>query len=211
MPIPNTAQGTVDFRSVHRALATIMIFFAAAHMANHLAGLASASSHIALMDRLRVVYRAPAIEVGLLACVAMHALSGLVLLRRGWNSRSGAIAWLQGASGGYLGIFLLIHVAAVLYGRWVLGIDTNFYLAAAGLHVSPARYFFGPYYFFAVISLFVHIGCALSRHIGRSSPSRGIIVAAFTGAGAVASVLVVASLMGAIHAYTVPQRYLATF
>jgi hypothetical protein len=98
-----------------------------------------------------------------------------------------------------------------LYGRLALGLDTNFYFAAAGLHVAPFAYFFGPYYFLAVFSLFAHVGCALSWFINGSTRLRVLTVAGFLCIGTVASALIVATLMGLIHEYTIPQEYLKTF
>jgi hypothetical protein len=205
------ATAGTTFRSVHRTMVAVLIIFATVHMANHFAGLASVSSHLKVMEKLRTVYRWPAIEAALLACVAVQIASGLVLLRRGWKTRSGVVAWVQAASGAYLAFFLLMHVAAALYGRVALGLDTNFYFAAAGMHVAPYAYFFGPYYFLAVLSLFAHIGCALSWSISRSPRLRMLTVAGFVCIGTVASALIVATLMGLIHEYAIPQEYLNTF
>ena len=67
--------------------------------------------------------------------------------------------WLQICSGLYLSLFLLIHLAAILNGRLKLGMDTNLYFGAGYLNVSPQRYFFIPYYSFAILSFCTHIAC----------------------------------------------------
>lgn len=107
---------------------------------------------------LRTLHRASAL---LLLCVAFLALSGLRLVIGGWNDRSGRVAWLQAISGMYLVLFLVIHVSAVLFGRTALGLDTNFNVAAAGIHVPRYQWFFAPCYTLAVLALCAHVGCAL--------------------------------------------------
>lgn len=91
----------------------------------------------------------------------------------------------------YLPFFLVVHVAAVVVGRSALGLDTNFYFAAAGFHVWPFGLFFGPYYFLAVITLFTHLGCA--AYWRTQSQRRIVRVAAVVlpvGLGSVASLLI---------------------
>ena len=94
-------------------------------------------------------------------------------------------------------------VGAVLVARSLGGLDTNFYFAAAGLHVWPFALFFAPYYFLAVAALFAHVGCALRR--GR------VVVAWMSGAGVVVALLIVATLMGKVVPVAIPTVYLATF
>ncbi|MFN4119034.1 hypothetical protein [Acidovorax sp.] len=147
-------------RSLHRASAMVLALFITAHVLGHLAGVASAAAHQAVLEALRGIYRQPVVEGVLLACVVFQGGSGLTLLWRGWRQRRGAVAWLQAASGAYLALFLLIHVTAVLVARQN-GVDTNLQFAAAGLRTPPQHWFFGPYYFLAVLALCTHAGCAL--------------------------------------------------
>jgi hypothetical protein len=106
---------------------------------------------------------------------------------------------------------LFIHVAAVLLGRAVYGLDTNFHFAAAGLHVQPFQYFFAPYYLLAVLALFTHLGCALSWYVGSSIGLRASVVALSMCVGVVMSTLILAALMGGIYPYEVPQQYKNTY
>jgi succinate dehydrogenase/fumarate reductase cytochrome b subunit len=195
----------------HRSAAVIVALFLAMHMANHLASLAGVTAHLRFMEAARTIYRQPLVETVLLLAVAAQAASGLWLVRAGWKTRAKPIAWLQAASGAYLALFLFIHVAAVLFGRAVSGLDTNFHFAAAGLHVPPYPWFFAPYYFLAVLALFTHLGCALSRHVGPAPRVRALAVALALGLGAVMSSLVLAALMGKLYPYEVPQIYKNTF
>jgi hypothetical protein len=135
----------------------VLAVFLVVHVANHLAALAGVDAHVRFMDAARRVYRQPVVEAVLLACVVLQAASGLRMLWTGRQRRRGVLAWLQAGSGAYVALFLAIHVAAVLAGR-AGGLDTNFFFAAAGLHVWPFVLFLVPYYFLAVAALFVHVG-----------------------------------------------------
>ena len=196
-------------RVFHRATAIIVVLFVVAHLSNHLAALASLDAHLRLMEQLRLVYRQPVIEVFLLGCVSLQALTGLRLVWLRRKTRSGVIELLQAASGAYMALFLLIHVAAVLVGRAVYGLDTNFHYAAAGLHVYPFQYFFAPYYFLAVTALFAHLGCAVSWYV--DSRVRVWAVGIFLCIGVALSTLICAALMGKVYPYEVPERYKNTY
>jgi len=189
-------------RRLHRTAGALLAVFVVVHVANHLAALAGVDAHVRFMDAARRVYRQPVVEVVLLLCVSLQAASGLRMLWTGRQRRRGVLPWLQAGSGAYVALFLAIHVLAVLAGR-AGGLDTNFHFAAAGLHVWPFVLFFVPYYFLAVVALFVHLGCALRR--GRA------VVAGFSAAGIVVAGLIVATLMGMVVPVEIPARYLATF
>ncbi|MES1162334.1 MAG: hypothetical protein ABUL50_04660, partial [Rhizobacter sp.] len=106
-----------------------------------------------------------------------------------------------------LAAFLLVHVGAVLAGRALFGLDTNFHFAAAGLHVSPWVWFFLPYYAGAVVALFVHVGCALQRRAGAGK--RVIGVAAATGMAT--ATVIVGCMTGVLIPVSIPAVYLATY
>jgi succinate dehydrogenase/fumarate reductase cytochrome b subunit len=120
---------------------------------------------------------------------------------------------LQALSGAYLAFFLLVHVVSVLSGRAMLGLDTNFYFAAAGLHVRPYPLFFAPYYGLAVAALFTHLACALRRRLPAAMPlaSRDRLAWAGIAAGAMLAVLIVAAFSGIFYPVELPPAYRATF
>jgi len=128
----------MSLRVFHRGTAVVIAGFVIMHLANHLLSLHSLVAHIAFMKVARTVYRHPAIEFVLLVSVIFQCGSGLWMVVRGWSARQRAVAWLQATSGGYLAVFLLIHVSAIMLGRIALHLDTNFYFAAAGFHVPPS-------------------------------------------------------------------------
>ena len=202
----------MKLRVLHRSSAVLIGIFAVAHITNHLVSLLGVPSHIAFMDAARHVYRQPLVEVLLFLCVAFQVASGLRLLMRNWRQRRGLVAWLQALSGAYLAFFLVVHVGAIVYGRTVLHLDTNFYYAAAGLHVRPAEFFFAPYYFMAVLALFTHLACAAYRNLGgKAGKPFTRVVGLPMLVGSVVSLLIVLSLAGKLQPVEVPAKYKATY
>lgn len=202
----------MTLRTLHGFSALFLVAYAAVHIANHLVGLAGIEAHIAFMRDFRSVYRIPVVEAMLLAAVAFQIYSGLTFVVRGWKQRQGLVPWLQAGSGAYLAFFFLNHVGAVLFGRTVLDLDTNFYFAAAGFHVPPFQYFFAPYYFLAVLAFFTHLGCALYWQL-QAKPrfARGVAVALPVVVGLAVSSLIVLSLAGVFYRVDIPPEYKATF
>ncbi|MBA3919275.1 MAG: hypothetical protein C0516_11900 [Gemmatimonas sp.] len=206
---------SVLIRRVHRSSAAVLGTFVLVHLVNHLAGLRGVEAHLAFMQAARAVYRHPAVEVLLLVSAALQGLSGAAMLRRArlfdaapWMQR------LQHWSGLYLGLFLVVHVTAVLAGRGVFDLDTTWYFAAAGFHVRPFAWFFAPYYGLAVLALGAHMGCALHRRLGSTPQTSRLRQAALLlpmlGA-AMAGGLIVSMLAGWLYPVRVPPEYLAPF
>ncbi len=202
----------MTLRKLHGTSALIIAVYACVHIANHLVGMGGIEAHIAFMRAARLVYRFPGLEVLLLSAIAFQIYSGLTSVIRGWKQRQGFIPWLQAGAGAYLVFFFFIHVSAVLLGRTVLHLETNFYFAAAGFHVPPFQFFFAPYYFLGVLGLFTHLGCALYWRLqARSRPARILAVALPSSVGFVVSLLIVLSLAGAFYPVQVPPEYKATY
>jgi succinate dehydrogenase/fumarate reductase cytochrome b subunit len=200
-------------RRLHRLAAIAVGSYVLVHLANHLVALAGIGKHIAFMRAVRHVTRVPALETLLLVAVAVQAGSGLWMAMRRRAPRRLRFDRLQALSGAYLAFFLLVHVVSVLAGRTVLGLDTNFYFAAAGLHVWPYPLFFVPYYGLAVAALFVHLACALRRRLPARMPLAARDRLAWTGiaAGSVLAVLIVAAFSGVFYPVELPSAYRATF
>ncbi|WP_332856317.1 hypothetical protein [Duganella sp. S19_KUP01_CR8] len=198
---------------IHRAGAGVLGAFLTLHLFNHLLAISSPEAHIHFMEAFRAVYRNRMVEIILLLCVASQVVSGLTFVRRRWRDRHEGLDLLQLGSGLYLAFFLLVHVGAVLAGRMQFGLDTNFYYAAAGMHVLPYRYFFMPYYFLAVLAVTVHLARAL-HWLAQDRLSAGamrVAKALLVTSGFTAATLIVAALSGALYEVTVPAKYLATF
>jgi succinate dehydrogenase/fumarate reductase cytochrome b subunit len=198
---------------IHRLSASIIGLYALIHILNHLVALRGVDSHIAFMQGVRAVLRIPLVEALLLACVVVQIGSGLYFVARRWGEREGLFDRLQALSGAYLAFFLLIHVSSVLAGRFALGLDTNFYFAAAGLHIAPYPLFFIPYYGLAVMALVVHVTCAF-HYLGSARFAQNVRDRfGYLGvAGAVAlAVLIVATFSGAFYSIDIPPEYRSTF
>ena len=198
---------------LHRVSAGIIGVYVAAHLVNHLLAIKSVETHIQFMEWLRYVYRNVFVETLLLASVTFQVVSGLYLIKDRWGQRHGFFDRLQALSGGYLAYFLAVHVGAVLFGRNALKLDTNFYYAAAGMHVPPFQYYFVPYYFLAVVAIFGHIACAvhwLTRD-NLSEASRNYFGYTVLAVGVVAATLIVAAFAGVFYDIKVPQEYRATY
>jgi hypothetical protein len=128
------------------------------------------------------------------------------------ETAKGAVPWLQASTGAYMAFFLLVHVGAVLSGRLSLGLDTNFYFAAAGFHVPPFQYFFAPYYFLGVVALFTHLGCAAYwRKRSSGCTSSSLLVTVPVVLGTVISVVIVLALAGYLYPVRIPATYQAAF
>ena len=198
---------------LHRASACVIGAYVAVHLFNHLLALRSVEAHIQFMESFRHIYRNPFVEVLLLVCVTFQVGSGIYFIKNRWGQRHGFFERIQAVSGGYLAFFLLVHVGAVLFGRAALDLDTNFYYAAAGMHVPPFQYYFVPYYFLAVVAIFGHIACAvhwLTRD-NLSEAARNYFGYTVLAVGVVASTLIVAAFAGAFYDIKIPQKYQATY
>jgi succinate dehydrogenase/fumarate reductase cytochrome b subunit len=203
---------TVVYKA-HRISGVVVAAYVAVHLLDHLLAIRSVDAHIQFMEACRQVYRHLFVEAILLACVAFQIGSGVYLIKQTWGARRGWFQRIQAWSGGYLVFFLLLHVAAVLVGRTVLALDTNFYFAASGMHVRPFSYFFVPYYFVAVIAIFGHLACAVRALLrGRASEAlRGFAAYAVLALGVVAATLIVAAFAGAFYDIQIPSAYRATY
>ncbi len=198
---------------LHRASACLIAAFVAAHLFNHLLAVQSINAHIHFMESFRPIYRNGFVETLLLVCVAYQVGSGIYFIKNRWGQRRGFFERLQAISGGYLAYFLIVHVAAVLIGRNALKIDTSFYYAAAGMHVSPFHYYFVPYYFLSVVAIFGHIACAVHwltrgrlREVYRNSLGYSLLVI-----GVLMGAVIVAAFAGAFYDIVIPSEYRAVY
>lgn len=140
---------------------TISIFVGL-HLFNHLYSVFGINAHIELMNDLRIVYRNFFSESILFLALVIQIFSGIKLFFKKRKTVSTFFERMQIWSGLYLAFFLLIHLSAVLSGRLVLKLDTNFYFGVAGLNTFPFNLFFIPYYVLAIISFFGHISAVHS-------------------------------------------------
>tara|TARA_B100000809_G_C15039176_1_gene494905 strand:+ start:735 stop:1238 length:504 start_codon:yes stop_codon:yes gene_type:complete len=161
------------------------------------------------MNDLRVVYRNIITETILLFAVAIQIISGIKLVLKKRKSKSDFFGKLQIWTGLYLAIFLLIHVSAVLFGRLILNLDTNFYFGVAGLNTFPLNLFFMPYYGLAIISFFGHISAVHSKKmkskifgIGSVKQSYGILII-----GIISTLIILYGLTNGFNGVEIPKEY----
>ncbi len=187
-------QSLPSARRVHGLSARVVAAFGAVHLANHLLIPFGPEAYTTGQNVARWLYRTPLVEPLLVALVFSQAGSGLWLL---WSSRHSPVEsrW-QRWSGAYLSFFLVAHTTAALIQRYGVGLETNFYWAAAVLTI-PTVWFFVPYYTLGVVSLLVHFGIALGR-----GPVKSWLVA-----GLVFSALIVAGLAGWFAPVEIPVEY----
>lgn len=187
-------------KTAHHVSGLVLAVFIAVHLVNHLFALAGPEKHIEIMSALRSVYRHPLAETVLLSATVFQVVTGLRLLysRKAQTTAEKIQVW----SGLYLAFFLVIHVSAVLMGRYVEQLDTNFYYAAAGLNLWPARLFFIPYYLSAVAAIGLHLGALHYRLTGSAPVSYGIGLT-----GLVLAVLIVAGFTDFFHWREIPEAY----
>lgn len=147
----------VGIKKVHYLSGLTISIFITLHLFNHLTGILGAEMHITVMNKLRIIYRNPIAETILLIAVFVQIISGIKLYLTKRKSNNNFNEQLQIWSGLYLAFFLLIHVSAVLGGRYVLNLNTNYYFGVAGLNAFPFNLFFIPYYSLAIIAFFAHV------------------------------------------------------
>ncbi|PJJ59854.1 hypothetical protein [Hymenobacter chitinivorans] len=196
--------------SYHYWTGLLLAVFILAHLGNHLVALWSVPAHLATMRVLRVVYRHPVVETGLLLAVVIQLGTGLRLYWRGRRLPAPPVAErVQRLSGLYLVFFLVVHTGAVLTGRAGFGLDTNLYFAAAGINTWPFSLFFVPYYFLAVVAVFLHVA---SLHYLKAAGLFGRVRARqqawlIGGAGVVVAGLILFAMTNHLRGLPIPPRY----
>ena len=184
---------------IHYFSGVILTVFIAFHLSNQLFSLFGPAAHIELMTSLRKIYRHFIVETILLSAVAFQVITGIKLLFN--KDKKPIVEKIQLYSGLYLSFFLIVHVAAVIYGRQI-GLDTNFYFAAAGMNLYPVSLVFIPYYFFAVAAIALHLSSLhyLKTKSKKVSYSIAII-------GVVVSILIIIGYTDAFKWREIPAEY----
>lgn len=155
-------------RRVHYISGLTITIFVGMHLFNHCFSIVGANKHIEIMTTLRHFYRNIFVETLLLLAVAVQIYSGFKLFRTKGKTTKILFEKLHIWAGLYLAIFFVIHLSAVLAGRLVLNLDTNFYFGVAGLNSFPLNLFFIPYYFLAVVSFFGHISAIHNQRMKKT-------------------------------------------
>ena len=187
---------------LHGLTALALLLFLLPHVANHVAGIWSAATHVHVMKALRRIYRNPVVEPVLVAVVLFQIGSGVVLLWRRTARPSDLFGTLQTAAAGYLAVFLSSHLTAVfVLGRAVMKVDTDFSFASgapAGLLLDSWNVRLVLHYFLAVCCLFVHVGSGVRAVMLSRYPVRTANRTAWSviGVGALAAAVAIVGLAG---------------
>ncbi|MDA6071926.1 hypothetical protein NJT12_20085 [Flavobacterium sp. AC] len=162
-----------------------------------------------MMNTLRIYYRNICVETVLLLAVALQIISGLKLFKTNKKLAISKFEKLQICTGLYLSIFFIIHLSAVLSGRFFLKLDTNFYFGVAGLNSFPFNLFFIRYYGLAILSFFGHIASIHNKKMERTilglSPKRhSIAILLF---GLIMTIIIFYGLTNHFDGVTIPKEY----
>ncbi|RQO30020.1 hypothetical protein DBR32_14030 [Taibaiella sp. KBW10] len=196
-------------KKIHYISGIIISIFIGLHLFNHCYSLLGAEKHIALMQRLRPIYRNVVAETILLLAVLVQIISGLRLFKARRTLAHTPFEKLHIWTGLYLAIFFVIHLAAVLSGRLWLHLDTNFYFGAAGINSFPFNVFFIPYYGFAVIAFFGHLAAVhhqkmKHRFLGITPKGQSKMMLLF---GICLSILLIYGLTNHFKGFPIPPAY----
>jgi len=197
---------TIPLVKIHRFLAIFLGLFIAQHLGIHLLAIIGINFHLVTLATVGVIYKNWLVEPILVFAIIAQIVLGLNFVKKRWKEPSkGFWAWVQILSGCYLTFFLLMHTSAALITRYQIGLETNFYWAAGTLHLAPVKYFFAPYYFLAIFSIFAHIAAALSFRMKSQLP---IAILVF---GMIVALTIIATFSGAFYEITLPQDYIENF
>jgi hypothetical protein len=187
---------------VHGAVAGGLVAgFLVLHFVNHLAGLWSAETHLAVMDVLRRWYRHPLVEPALVALMLFMVGSGLVLLRARLSRGGDFFGTLLTATAAFLLFFIPGHMNSVfIFQRAFMDGETDFWFAAggqAGLLGDPWNVRLIPHYVLGVWGLITHAACGLRQVLIEHGVAVRItdrMTAAISVAGALAATAMVLGL-----------------
>jgi hypothetical protein len=199
----------MTIKKIHYISGLTITIFVGVHLLNHSWSILGASRHIELMNTLRLFYRNIIIETILLVAVIVQIVSGLRLFKANRRMAITKFEKLHIWTGLYLAIFFIIHLSAVLGGRYLLHLDTNFYFGVAGLNSFPFNLFFIPYYALAIISFFGHIASIHNKKMKQPffglTPNRqstSILILGFF-----ITIIIFYGLTNHFNGVTVPKEY----
>lgn len=193
----------------HYLSGIIITVFVGVHLLNHTYAVLGAHRHIEIMQSLRLFYRNIFVETILVSAVALQIISGFKLFKTARKTATTAFDRLHIYTGFYLAVFFIIHICAVMAGRFILKLDTNFYFGVAGLNTFPLNLFFIPYYALAILSVFGHIASIHHKKMKRAilglSPGTQSIVI-FT-IGVIWTIVIFYGLTNGFAGVPIPNEY----
>ncbi len=199
----------IEMKKGHYFSGIFIAVFVTIHLLNHLISLEGVREHIELMEKLRLYYRNIFVEFILLGAITFQIVSGLHLFRTKIKTADSSFEKLQIWSGLYLAVFFFFHITAIIIGRYLLHLDTNFYFGAAGINTFPFNLFFLPYYALAILSFFGHIAATHSKRMKRNllgldpNSQAQIII----GTGLLVTVLIFFGMTNYFKGIRIPEAY----
>ena len=199
----------MSIKKLHYFTGLTITIFVGIHLFNHAWSIFGAEAHIELMNILRLFYRNIFVEIFLLSAVLIQIISGIKLFIVNRKMVVSSFEKLHIWSGLYLALFFIIHLSAVLGGRFFLKLDTNFYFGVAGLNTFPFNLFFVPYYGLAIISFFGHFAAIHAQKMQisvlRLTPlQQSKMILAF---GITLTLLIFYGLTNGFHGVEIPKKY----
>lgn len=199
----------MNIKRIHYTAGITIAVFIGLHLINHCFSFLGAEKHIEVMTTLRLLYRNAFVETILLLAITTQLYSGLKLFKTKRRTAHTFFERLQIWTGLYLAIFFVIHLGAVLAGRFVLHLDTNIYFGVAGLNTFPFNLFFIPYYALAIVSFFGHCAAAHHQRIKKSvfgvSPYQQSILIFIIGIGL--ALFLIYALTNRFQGFQIPSEY----
>lgn len=194
-------------RKLHYYSGLIIALFILLHLVNHSFALIGIDKHIEIMQMFRKVYRNIFAETILLLAIVSQIFSGIQLFRDRYKKSKTFFEKIQVWSGLYMAFFFVIHLSAIMAGRFLLDLDTNFYFGAAGLNRFPYNLFFIPYYSLAILSFFGHIASIHYKKMklrNRDARTQSFLIILI---GFVVTLLLMYGLTNGFKGVTIPPEY----
>ena len=157
------SQTRLKLRTLHRITAYFVLIFILLHISNHLMGLFGLELYNEVQSTLRLIYRNQFVEPILIFSVILQLVVGLILLIKSLKQSrpKNAWSWLQVISAILILLTVSEHLIAFYFARIVSELNTNFYWPLSVMDGTPFTYYFIPYYFLMVSSVFVHAAAGL--------------------------------------------------
>ncbi len=155
------------WRVAHGISATLILLFVGFHLANHLTGWLGETTHRAMMETGRTLYRMPAVEAGLVGLLLFQAVSGMRLAWVRSADRQDGYGAVQLLSGVYLFAFIFTHLtSALVSARWIRGIETDWAWATGapdGLLLDDWNIRLLPHYLLGSFFVLAHLASGLRQ------------------------------------------------
>jgi len=196
-------------RKIHCLSGFIISIFIALHLFNHTISIVGVEQHIAFMNKMRYYYRNTVTESFLLLAFFLQIFTGLQLFFKQRKLVRTKFEKLHLWTGLYLVFFLIFHIGAVMLGRYVFNLDTNFYFGVAGMNIFPLSLFFIPYYGLAIFSFFFHLASAQYKNSKSltarlSSKKKAIIIITI---GILLAFIILFGATNGFRGFEIPKEY----